>query len=113
MSNSPLPEDLQHFRGHEGVREFWRRWLHLWRSYKVKAEQFVDAGDHVIVDVRFRALGRASRTKLENRHSQVWTMKDGKVIRMRFFQDREEARAVAGVGPRGGQMSRPAETSSE
>lgn len=85
------------FHGHSGVRRFWRIWLATWDEYSAEAEAFVDAGDEVLVDVTMRGVGKESGVRIKNRHAQVWTLRDGKVTRLRFYRDGREARADLGI----------------
>jgi len=36
------------YRGHEGVRRSWERWLEQWEEYGFEAERFIDRGDDVL-----------------------------------------------------------------
>jgi 2-C-methyl-D-erythritol 4-phosphate cytidylyltransferase len=92
-------QDDQVFRGHEGVRRFWRLWLSAWRSVGFEYEDFIAAGDHVVSLVRMRAVGRRSGAALETPpYALVWTFRAGQVVAMHMFSDRDEALRFAGVG---------------
>lgn len=69
------------YRGYEGVREFWRRWLAAWEDWEFSPEEFVDAGDIVVVAMRQCGSGKGSGMQVEARHGQVWAFRAGKVIR--------------------------------
>jgi ketosteroid isomerase-like protein len=53
------------FRGHEGVRRFFRQWLEPFETYRARAENFIDAGDNVVVEVRQGGRGKASKAEVE------------------------------------------------
>jgi ketosteroid isomerase-like protein len=89
--------DMGVYRGHAGVREFWRRWLGPWEEWEFSPEEFIDAGDSVVVVMRQRARGKGSGAEVEQRHAQVWTFRDGKVVRHAQYPDRETALRAAGV----------------
>jgi ketosteroid isomerase-like protein len=83
-------------RGHAGVREFWRRWLGTWEQWEFWPEKFIDAGDHVVVVVRQRGRGKASGVQVEQRHAQVWTLRDGRIIRHTLYRDVDVALRALG-----------------
>jgi ketosteroid isomerase-like protein len=59
--------------------------------------EMIDAGDKVLVIATFRARGRGSSVELEKFEPQVWTLRDGAVIRLQWFNDRDEALRAAGL----------------
>ena len=87
------------YRGHEGVRTALRAFFAAWESIEYRPEKLVDAGDDVVAFVHISARGRASGIEVAYEHPQVWTLRGGKVIRMRVFSDREEALRAAGLNP--------------
>jgi ketosteroid isomerase-like protein len=94
----PPPGMDEVYHGHDGVRRFWRQWLSSWDRVAFEHERFVDAGDHVVVFQRMDARGRTSGVETDfGDYAQVWTLRDGKVVSMRFYADRDEALAAAGV----------------
>lgn len=82
------------FRGREGLREMWTRWIEEWEEYGWTVSSMSEVGEHVVVDAEVHATGRSSRADVIMRVSQVWTFRDGKVIRWRQFKDRASALAV-------------------
>jgi ketosteroid isomerase-like protein len=95
--------DMTHFpdggiyRGHDGVREAFRIWLGTWEDYRQERDDPVDAGDEVIVPVREYGRGKGSGIALERVTFGVWTMRDGKAVRIRFYPTMAEA--LEAVGP--------------
>jgi ketosteroid isomerase-like protein len=86
------------YEGHEGVRRFWREWLSSWEWVEFEQERYIDAGDRVVVFQRTHARGRTSGVETElGDYAQVWTLRDGRVTGVRFYLDRDEALADAGV----------------
>src|SRR6266566_3289916 len=43
-----IPDLADIYRGHEGVRTYWRRWLEAWRDLEFEVEDYLDAGDEVV-----------------------------------------------------------------
>jgi ketosteroid isomerase-like protein len=60
------------------------------------ADEFIEAGDRVVVLMRLHARSRLG-SELEQRVAGVWTMRDGKATAVRYYMDRDEALADAGL----------------
>jgi len=95
-SQMELP-DSGVYVGHDGVREFWRRWLGPWEEWEFVPEEFIDAGDKVVVAMHMRGRGKGSGVWVEQRHGQVWAFRDGKVVRHDLYPDLDQALRAAGV----------------
>ena len=85
------------YRGHDGVRAALRAWLEAWETIDYEPTELIDVGDEVLAFVRIRARGRASHAEVAYEHPQLWTLRDGQVVRMRVFSDRDEALRAAGL----------------
>jgi ketosteroid isomerase-like protein len=86
------------YRGHEGIREFWREWFAVWGRVQFSYDEFIDAGEKVLVVLRQRMLGRSSGIELSmDSYVQAWTLSEGKIVRMEYFPTREEALEAAGL----------------
>jgi ketosteroid isomerase-like protein len=85
------------FRGHEGIRELMESYLEAFERFTIELEQSFEAGDRVVAFVRTFARGRASGIDVETRPAHVWTMRDGKGVRMEVFPERDQALAAAGI----------------
>lgn len=66
-------------------------------SMSVKAREFLDAGDRVVVVATFVARGRASGIQRENEDGYVWTVRDGQAVQFRWFNDPAKALEEAGL----------------
>jgi ketosteroid isomerase-like protein len=85
------------YLGVEGIGEFFRAWLKEWTDFSMTAEDFIEAGDSVVVTQRQRAEGRASGAPAEMAFFAVWTFRGRTVIRIEHFRSREEALEAAGL----------------
>ena len=85
------------YRGLNGVEAATREWFEAWQSYTLSAEELIDADDLVVVLSHARAVPKHGGTGLNRRGAEVWTLRDGKVVRMRGFSDRDEALEAAGL----------------
>jgi ketosteroid isomerase-like protein len=64
----------------------------------LEVEDFMDAGEAVVVPVRISGRGRASGAKLEMHLAHLWVFRrDGKVIRGEVYRTAEEALQAVGV----------------
>jgi uncharacterized protein len=86
------------FRGHEGVRRFFRQWLEPFETYRARAESFIDAGDNVVVEVRQGGRGKASKAEVEMPvYWQVYWIRNGYVSRVEPYKVKAEAYETAGL----------------
>ncbi len=97
MSGFGLPDMAKVYRGHDGMREFWRAWLAAWESIEFRTLAPEDLGDHVIVEVDQRNRGRGSGLALDFHYFQAWTIRDGKVTASYMAQTRTEALEAVGL----------------
>jgi ketosteroid isomerase-like protein len=85
-------------RGREAAKAWFAR---LMRSedfeFRVEPEEFIDAGDAVVVVTRQIARGRASGIEVTNRLVNVWGFRNGKVIWFDAYRTRAEALEAAGL----------------
>jgi ketosteroid isomerase-like protein len=83
--------------GLEAVRAMWERWLNDWEEIETVAEEFIDAGDHVVVTVHESGRGRGSGIEIDGRYFNVLTVRKGKIVRKVEFTQRSEALQAAGL----------------
>jgi ketosteroid isomerase-like protein len=85
------------YRGHEAVRSYFRRWAGTWESWHFHPERLEALDDErVVVGLLQRARGKGSGVEIESRPGQVWTFRDGRVVRWENFASYEEALESAG-----------------
>ena len=85
------------FHGLQGFAESWRDWLEPWESYYIEAEEFIDAGEEVVSLTRVVAQTTRDSVAVEHRPAAVWSVREGKIVRVRFYVERKEALEVAGL----------------
>jgi ketosteroid isomerase-like protein len=84
-------------QGHDAVRASTARWKSEWDDDELIPEEFADGGDRVVATVRFRARGRGSGIEVDARLYDVFTLRDGKIVRMDQFSERSEALEAVGL----------------
>jgi ketosteroid isomerase-like protein len=87
------------YRGHEGVRAYWRRWLSAWKDLQFEIQGLRDAGDDVVLLIRNqRQWGRHSGIATDfPAYGMVFTFRGGKVVRQCTYPDQESALKAAGL----------------
>jgi ketosteroid isomerase-like protein len=93
----PQRADGQVYRGHEGVRQSWERWLEHWEEYGGQAERFVDCGEDVLVVAREQGRGATSGASVSSRIFAVFTIRAGKIARYQEFYDERAAHEAVGL----------------
>ena len=85
------------YHGLEGVGASFIEWMEPWDEHSVELEEVVGSGEQVLATVRLRARGQGSGMEIDQRFFQVHTVRDGKIVRMVEFVDREPAAEAAGL----------------
>ena len=87
------------FRGREAVMGYWNEMAEAWEALRFDPERLIEAGDLVVAFWRERARSRHSDLELESNTATIFRLRDGKVVEVRGYLDREEALQAAGVAP--------------
>jgi ketosteroid isomerase-like protein len=87
-------------RGHEGFAEVVGSLDTAFQTWSHEPGEFLEADDKVVCFTTFKARGRDSAVGYEIVEPHVWTLRDGKAVRLEWFHDRDEAMAAAGLEPR-------------
>ena len=81
--------------GHEAIHHV-TRWADAWDHWTVEVERLVEAGsDQVLLFMRERGRS-ASGLTMDERHAELYTLRDGKIVRRQGFSDPNEALEAAG-----------------
>jgi len=84
-------------RGREEVLAMWERWDGTWVELETVPEEFIDAGQQVLVTVHYSTRGRGSGIKYEERLFDVYTFSDGQCVHKQEFRERSKALEAAGL----------------
>ena len=68
----------------------------VYPDFRIEPDRFVEAGDDVVVIGTARGTG-ASGVEVQWKQGYIWTIEDGKAVRLRWFNDPDEALAAAGL----------------
>ena len=64
---------------------------------RVEPERFIDAGADVVVIARITGTGKGSGVDIDWKQGYIWTVRDGKAVRFRWFTKPEQALEAAGL----------------
>ncbi|HEX4564490.1 MAG TPA: nuclear transport factor 2 family protein, partial [Solirubrobacteraceae bacterium] len=79
------------YRGHEGIRRYFKLFDDAMEGVRFEAERMWEAGDSVVALVRLTARGKQTGIAVEQRSAQVWTIRDGRALRAQTFPELAEA----------------------
>ena len=96
MSNLGWPEQ-QIYRGPAGAMQFNAEWADAWDDWEMEPEDYIDAGERVVVILIQRGRSKTTGIPVEMRFAQVWTLRDGQGIRMQLYASVEEALEAVGL----------------
>jgi ketosteroid isomerase-like protein len=86
--------------GFEGFRQMWLDWLEPWARYHSHVDELIDAGDCVVTIARDRGERPDVDGEVDILAGSTWEIRDGKVVRVVFYGNREDALAAAGIEER-------------
>lgn len=92
-----VPDSLPYggdYHGHEGAVAFFSRLAEYWQEMAVEPEEFIDAGDTIVVRARFRGSGAERTVVSEELH--LWRMRSGKAKSFTAYSD--TARELEAIG---------------
>lgn len=88
------------YRGEAGMRRYFESFEEAMEDIRIVPEgELLGAGDKVFVPFRLSARGRETGIEAEQHAFQVWTMRNGKALRVEVLASRDEALKAAGLEP--------------
>lgn len=86
------------YRGYDGIARYLATIYDAFEDYHAEPERLIDSGERVVVLAIERGRGRFSGAPAEIRHTaHIWTLRDGRAVRLDVNWDREQA--LAGLRP--------------
>jgi ketosteroid isomerase-like protein len=91
-------DDVGEMRGTEAARLYVEDWLGTFDDFSVVPEELLDIDDARVIAVQ-RASGRAKLSGIETqlRYAVVYTLRGGRIVRVREYADRDEALDAVGL----------------
>jgi ketosteroid isomerase-like protein len=69
----------------------------IYEDLRVEAEEYVDAGDTIVVVARAHGTARGSGLHMDQRLAFVWTVREGKPVQMEQYPNRGDALKAVGL----------------
>jgi uncharacterized protein len=88
--HSALPE-AGTYRGRPAIQAFLDNFLESWHEFRQEAEQLIEVGDRVAILLHSFASGKGSGVEVEARYAHIWTMRDGRGVRVDAYDDTAKA----------------------
>ena len=103
-----LAEDVEWVNPHNAVERGTRRGIggfnqgiarvaDAWVDVRFETERVIDCGEDVVALGVVRGQSRGTGIDLERPHGEIWTFRDGKVTRLRWFHSHHDTLAAAGL----------------
>ncbi len=89
--------DQQIYSGAEGAMQFNGEWADAWDGWELEVEDYLDAGERVVVIVNQRGRSKATGIPVDMRFAHVWTLRDGQGVRMQMYASVDEALEAVGL----------------
>jgi ketosteroid isomerase-like protein len=89
--------DAGDYRGHEGYTRWFEDFAAPWSSFTISPQEFLAAGDRVIAIFKVNAVGAASGITVERQDAMVCEVRDLKVVRIDYYNNRQEALKAVGL----------------
>jgi ketosteroid isomerase-like protein len=89
--------DQGEYRGHAGLGRWLEEWGAAWAKWSIEPEEFVDAGDRIVAVIRMKTEGQGSGVETERQDAMVITMRDGKWLRVDYYNNRKQALESVGL----------------
>jgi ketosteroid isomerase-like protein len=93
-----LASEPDTYRGPDGVRRWFDSFFEVMDEIRWDAREFHEAGDRVVVEFTLRARGKTTGLAFGQDAVMVWTLRDGKAVRVDLYPTLDEAMAAAQEG---------------
>jgi uncharacterized protein len=90
--------DAQPVMGAAAAAAWWEDQRQTVGDMSTEVEEFRDSGDRVVVFLRMHVFPRATDASFELSIAHVCTVRDGKLVRLQVFPNRDEALEAARLG---------------
>jgi ketosteroid isomerase-like protein len=91
------PEAGTTHRGPDEARRAFEDFFEPYEEVAIEPQEFFERGDRIVVFFVLRSRPRGSSAVVEIRPAHLWTMRDGKPVRLEIIPVREEALEAVGL----------------
>ena len=92
---STLPRRV--YRGRDAVRNYNENLFGQFESLRVEAEEFIDAGDQVIVVSTQHAVPKGGQQEIVVHMAELWAVRDDLLAKRHSYSTKDEALEAAGL----------------
>jgi ketosteroid isomerase-like protein len=85
------------YRGREAIKAYWLDIAERWIALRIEADDWIEAGERVVMLGRLVATGSGSGVPVEGPWNQVWSLAGERALRCENYVDPGAALAAAGV----------------
>jgi ketosteroid isomerase-like protein len=86
------------YRGEEGLRRYFESFEDAMEDIRIVPQgELLDGGDKVFLPFKLTARGKETGIEAEQHAFLVWTLRDGKALRLEIFASRLDALKAAGL----------------
>jgi ketosteroid isomerase-like protein len=94
----PGSPDGMLLHGRDASAGGWRSWLDAWKEFRSEAHDYrVLDGERVLVFGRMCGIGKLSGTRIDTETVNLFQIRDGKVVRLVLYSNRDRALADLGL----------------
>ena len=93
---APMP-DPGTWQGHQGLFDVVADWMRTFDEFKMRGEEFIDAGDHVVVRDAQQARGSESGVPVTATFWFVHLLRDRKMVTFDMYATRRQALEAVGL----------------
>jgi ketosteroid isomerase-like protein len=98
MENAP--DDVGEMHGQDAARRYVQDWLDMFEDIVNVPQEVLDVGeDRVIAVQHVTGRARLSGVETELRYAVLYTVREGKIVRVKEYRDRQEALEAVGLAP--------------
>jgi uncharacterized protein len=77
--------------GREGIIQLFDSYMEAFDALRLEPEEFIEAGDQIVVSLRQRIRGKGSGAEVEGHIAHAWTLRGPDIYRLRIFGDKDQA----------------------
>lgn len=85
------------FHGHAELRQWAEGFLAAWEFHHSEVVEVVDAGDRVVAMLHLVGRGIGSGVEMDETDAHVFTIRAGRIVRWKNFNERADALAAVGL----------------
>jgi uncharacterized protein len=82
---------VEAYRGADALLEWLDEGDDAFDDFSIELLEVEDLAGHVVASMRQRGRGKASGAEVDHRFTHVWTLQDGRAIRVQSFAQRDDA----------------------